>query len=95
MKENPSKVPVVMIHIGDGDSELELGNPRFLFPRDFTLDQVSTIIRRKLELDKNTALFMYLKNRLVKGKQLHELYDQYKDTDNVLYLCYSRERTLG
>lgn len=69
---------------------------KFLVSKDLTLGQFIYIIRKRIELSSEQALFVMIENSLApNNKTLSELYDTYKDKDNFLYITYTSENTFG
>ena len=67
-------------------------------PKSFVIGEVSTVIRRKLSLNKEQCVFLLVKDgkELLKSNSLLEdVYEQYKDKDGFLYILYTNENTLG
>jgi len=69
---------------------------KFLVPGDLTLGQFIFIIRRRLTLSSETALFMFVGGTLATTNTLmRELYSTHKDIDGFMYATYSGENTFG
>lgn len=69
---------------------------KYLVPIDITLGQFLYVIRRKLNLGQEKALYLFVHNRIPPSSILiGELYDLHKEIDNNLYLTYALENTFG
>ena len=61
-----------------------------------TLGQFMFFIKKKMELDPNKALFIMISDQMRSGScTMGELYTEFKDTDNFLYIKYALENTFG
>ena len=75
-----------------------LENEKFLVPSELSFGQFAYNIRRRLRLRAEHALFFYIGSY---GKQpmlsstMDILYNEHKDTDGFLYVCYADEKVFG
>jgi GABA(A) receptor-associated protein len=75
-----------------------LENEKFLVPSELSFGQFAYNIRRRLRLRAEHALFFYIGSY---GKQpilssaMEILYNENKDTDGFLYVCYADEKVFG
>ncbi|OQR68229.1 gamma-aminobutyric acid receptor-associated protein 2-like [Tropilaelaps mercedesae] len=69
---------------------------KFLVPDDISVAQFMWIIRRRIALSPERALFVFVGRVMPQtSTNMGELYAQYKDPDGFLYLTYSGENTFG
>ncbi len=73
---------------------------KYLVKRELTVDKFIAVIRNKLELEINDALFMFVYNKegktaLITSMNFGDLYDKYKDEDGFLYMMYTNEKVWG
>ena len=69
---------------------------KILVSKDLTLGQFIYIIRKRIELNPEQALFIMINHSLApNNKTISELYDTHKDKDNFLYITYTSENTFG
>ena len=74
----------------------ELTKKKFLVPNTLTADQLMYLIRSRLTLTNEEALFFYINKRMLSGQtQLGDLYKKYKEKDNFLYIKYASENCFG
>jgi len=66
-------------------------------PKDLTAMNFMYIIRKKISLQKDQALFLFVNGReaLKGGTPLIQVYEAKKDTDGFLYIAFSTENVLG
>ena len=75
-----------------------LENEKFLVPSELSFGQFAYNIRRRLRLRAEHALFFYIGSY---GKQpilssaMEMLYNEHKDLDGFLYVCYADEKVFG
>ncbi|OAY62577.1 Autophagy-related protein 8i [Ananas comosus] len=91
----PDRVPVVVERFSRTDLP-EMEKRKFLVPRDMTVGQFIHILRSRLHLPSGKALFIFIQDTLPQTASIMDsMYQQYKDEDGFLYMCYSSEKTFG
>lgn len=91
----PGRVPVIVERSGRTDVP-EIDKHKFLCPGDITLGQFCYIVRRRITLPAEKALFLFVNNTLPTTSMLmRELYSSHADTDGFLYVSYTGESTFG
>jgi len=71
---------------------------KYLIPNEMPLIQVIAIIRRRMKIESNEAMFLFIgKNKKLYPAQtlMRVLYDENKDDDQMLYIYYNAENTFG
>ena len=94
----PERLPVIVerAHTRGGRDTPELDRSRFLVPQDLTLGQLVYVIRRRLSLPADRALFVFCGSTLPPATVLlRELFAANRDPDGFLYLSYSSEASFG
>ena len=87
-------VPVIVTY----NEELSKHNlkKKFLVPRDVTCSHLIYTIRKNIKVNSSVAIFIFCNNILVSGtKSMSEIYDEYKDEDDFLYIYVATENTFG
>lgn len=94
VKKYPESIPVI---VERGNKEIEtIDKHKYLVPRNITIGQFVYIIRKRIKLTPEKAIFVFINNTLPTTSQLmSSLYDQHKDEDGFLYVIYSGESTFG
>ena len=98
-EDNKGKIPVICNK--DPNCKLKsLLKTKYLFSTEITIDKFLKLIRKKLEMEEDEALFIVAncksnKYALVGSMSFGEIYDKYKDDDGFLYLIYSSEKIWG
>lgn len=94
-KSYPKKVPVI-IEVSKKSIKLLLDKKKYLVPSEITVGQFMYIIRKRIKLNSETALFFFVNNTIPMTSMLmSELYDRYKDDDLFLTITISSESTFG
>lgn len=91
----PGRVPIV-VELGAKSELPPIDKSKFLVPGDLTVGQFIYIIRKRLILPPDQAMFIFCGNTLPMTSQLmRELYYQHYDDDGFLYITYTGESTFG
>lgn len=91
----PGRIPVIVESTKRTDVP-EIDKNKFLVPADLTVGQFVYVIRKRLVMPPEKALFLFVNNTLpTTGSFIRELYAQYADADGFLYVLYSGESTFG
>ncbi|WZZ51394.1 autophagy-related protein 8c isoform X1 [Brassica napus] len=69
---------------------------RFLVPADLTVGQFVYVVRKRIKLSAEKAIFVFVKNTLPQtAAMMSAVSDENKDEDGFLYMTYSGENTFG
>ena len=91
----PTRVPIIVYNNNFTDLQ-ELDKHKYLVPNDMTLGQFIYIIRNKLKLEPEKALFMHVNNTMPPiSILLSNLYKEHCDKDGYLYCTISSESAFG
>ena len=95
LKKYPDRVPIIIEkHKNSNISEIDKN--KYLVPVNLTVGQLVYVIRRRLKLEKETALFIFCNDILPPTSSLViDIYNEYKDDDKFLYITYSSENAFG
>lgn len=97
-----SKIPVI-IEMSPGEKNLQdIDKHKYLLPNDLTLGKFMHVIRKRIKLNSEHALFFFIVNETnpsgiigSPGQSVGEIYNQHKSEDNFLYIRYTSENTFG
>lgn len=80
----------------EGSDVPEIDKHKYLVPRNLSVGQFSHVIRKRLDLPPEKAMFLFC-NKILPSASLTigELYDKHKDYDEFLYISYASENTFG
>lgn len=80
----------------------KIDKSKYLVPPELTLSQFVEIIRRRIKLTSEQAIFLFIMNEdnpsgvmASMSSTMAEIYDTYKSKDNFLYISYASENTFG
>ena len=74
----------------------EIDRHKYLVPGDLTVGQFIYVVRRRIKVHSEKAIFMFVGNTLPPTSGLMaDLYQEKKDADGFLYLTYDSENTFG
>lgn len=93
----PGRIPVIVQKSRKANTDIpNIDKNKFLVPIDLTVGQFIYVIRKRLELAPEKAVFFFVNNSLpTTAMSLRELYNIYADEDGFLYTEYSGESTFG
>jgi len=75
---------------------LDFDKCRYLVPSDLTVGQFVYVIRKRIKLSAEKAIFIFVDNVLPPtGELMSSVYEDKKDEDGFLYITYSGENTFG
>jgi|Laugresu1bdmlbsd_1035121.scaffolds.fasta_scaffold02347_2 GABA(A) receptor-associated protein len=95
----PDKVPIIFNPSCSKTKKID--KQKFLVPRILSMSELIHVIRKRINLDSNEAIFIFIKDD--RNKQfspnfsmiVSEVYEKYKSKDNILYITYANENTFG
>lgn len=95
MGKYPDRIPVIVER--STSSQLpDIDKPKYLVPSDLTLGQFIHVIRKRIKLTSEQAIFIFVKNSMpICGTLMSDLYSKHKDDDGFLYVVYNGENTFG
>lgn len=97
LEKYPDRIPIIVERYNRSSNDLPLiDKKKFLVPNDLIVGQFVYVIRKRIRLPAEKAIFIMVDNKLPQTSMLiSELYEDYKDDDNFLYLTYSSENVFG
>ena len=96
LKKYPNRIPVIVEKSNRCKDINDIDKSKFLVPNDLTMNQFIYVIRKRLKLSAEKALFIFINNKILpNSKTLNEIYQEEKDEDNFLYMNYANENTFG
>ena len=97
IEKYPDRVPVFVTR-GKGDRNLkDIPQNKFIVPDDVTIGQFMNIVRKRIELGPEMALFLFVNKGVLPAQSttMANLYNQYKNDDGLLEIQYCGENTFG
>ena len=70
---------------------------KYLVPKDITVGQFVYVIRKRIKLKPEQAIFIFTENGTLPttSANISEVYETFKSDDGFLYLTYAAENTFG
>lgn len=69
---------------------------KYLVPADLTVGQFVYVVRKRIKLEPEKAIFIFVNDMLPPTSALMStIYEEHKDKDGFLYVTYSGENTFG
>jgi len=95
LKKYPDKIPII-VKKDPRSLAPDIEKSKFLVPKDLSVAQFIYIIRKRIKLEPEKAIFLYFGNNNILPSciTVEEAYYKYKK-DDVLYATYTSENTFG
>jgi GABA(A) receptor-associated protein len=91
----PNAIPTIIVR-GRGANFPALESSKFLIPRDLTVGHFIYVLRTKIKLLPEQAIFVFINGVLPPNSQLiSQVYEKNKSQDGFLYLTITSENTFG
>merc|ERR1712039_958610 len=95
IKKYPERIPVICEKASQSDIS-DIDKKKYLVPSDLTVGQFVYVIRKRIKLAPEKAIFIFVNNTLPSTAALmSQIYKDHKDEDGFLYVTYSVENTFG
>ena len=97
MEKYPDRIPVICERAKNAAKECpDIDKHKYLVPNDLTIGQFVYVIRKRLKLPPEKAIFIFINGMIPPSSFLiFNIYDCYKDSDGYLYVNYTFENTFG
>lgn len=91
----PTRIPIIVERHKDSQIE-DIDKHKYLVPDDLSIAQFMNIIRKRLSLRPDQALYIFINNALPPtSSEIRRIYTEHKDEDGFLYIVYAGESTFG
>ncbi|WRX13258.1 Autophagy protein Atg8 ubiquitin-like - like 3, partial [Theobroma cacao] len=91
----PDRIPVI-VERADKSDVPDIDKKKYLVPADLTVGQFVYVVRKRIKLSPEKAIFIFVKNILPPtAAMMSAIYEENKDEDGFLYMTYSGENTFG
>jgi len=92
----PERIPVICEKLNNRSNIPDLDKSKYLVPCDLTVGQFIYVIRKRIKLSSEQAIFIFINGNIPSNTSLMcDLYEYNKDEDGFLYVTYSGENTFG
>ncbi|KAK2490884.1 hypothetical protein MC885_021661 [Smutsia gigantea] len=86
----------VIVEKVSGSQIVDIDKRKYLVPSDITVAQFMWIIRKRIQLPSEKAIFLFVDKTVPQSSlTMGQLYEKEKDEDGFLYVAYSGENTFG
>ena len=95
LKKFSQRIPVIC-EKSKKSKLLDIDKKKYLIPSDFTVGQFIYVIRKRLLLSPDKAIFIFINGTIpsTSSTMIH-VYDMNKDSDGFLYITYDDENVFG
>lgn len=94
-KKYPDRIPVIVEKAQHCDMP-DIDKHKYLVPKDLTVSQFIYVIRKRVNIKAEEAIFLFINNSLPSSSELMStVYENNKDEDQFLYAKFSEESTFG
>jgi len=91
----PDRIPVIVEKVEKSDIP-DIDKKKYLVPVDLTVGQFVYVIRKRIKLRPEKAIFIFVSSVLPPSAALmSSIYEEHRDEDGFLYIQYSGEHTFG
>ena len=91
----PDRIPAIVEKSEKSDIP-DIDKKKYLVPADLTVGQFVYVIRKRIKLSAEKAIFIFVNNVLPPtAAMMSAVYEEHKDEDGFLYFTYSGENTFG
>ncbi|KAI6672800.1 hypothetical protein NL676_000706 [Syzygium grande] len=91
----PDRIPVI-VERAEKTEVPDIDKKKYLVPADLTVGQFVYVVRKRIKLSPEKAIFVFVKNILPPtAAMMSAIYEENKDEDGFLYMTYSGENTFG
>jgi GABA(A) receptor-associated protein len=96
LNKYPDRIPIIVQPVPNTDVP-DIDKKKYLVPKDITVAQFIYIIRKRIKITPEKALFIFVNNVLPKNSStILDIYKNHHDnTDLFLYIFYNTENTFG
>jgi GABA(A) receptor-associated protein len=91
----PERYPIIVERV-DSSNIGDIDKNKYLVPYDLTIGQFVYVIRKRIKLSSDQAIFLFIDNTLpALTSTIRENYEKNRNEDGFLYMRYSGESTFG
>ena len=92
----PNRIPIIVEKSTNSTNIPNIDKKKFLVPNDLTIGQFMYVIRKRIHLNQEQAIYLFIDNTLPTiSSIMSQIYNEHKDKDGFLYFNYSGENTFG
>jgi GABA(A) receptor-associated protein len=94
-KKYPDRIPVIVEKASNTEID-DIDKKKYLVPSDLTVGQFVYVIRKRIQLLPEQAIYLFVNNTLPPTSSLmSQIYKEHSDEDGFLYCLFSGESVFG
>ena len=92
----PNRYPLIVEKAETSNIIENIDKTKFLVPGDLTMGQMIYVIRKRIKMDSDKAMFIFVDDVMpTTSDVISNIYKNHKDEDGFLYVKFSGENTFG
>lgn len=93
----PDRIPIICQHSHTDKKLKDIDKTKYLVPSDLTMGQFAYVIRKRMKINQEQALFLMLDNNTLVpvSSLMSDIYANHKNEDGFVYIYYMGENTFG
>ena len=92
----PDRKPIICEKSSNQLDLPDIDKKKYLVPNDLTIGQFIYVIRKRMHLKSEEALFLFINNKIMSASAIiGHIYQQERDLDGFLYIQYAKENVFG
>jgi GABA(A) receptor-associated protein len=92
----PERRPIICEKLRNQHDLPDIDKKKYLVPIDLTLGQFMFVIKKRLKLKSEEAIFLFINNKIITSSSIiGYIYNHQKDIDGFLYIHYAKENVFG
>ena len=93
----PDKIPIFVLKSKTDKILPEINVNKFVVPAEITIGELMNVVRKKISLKPETSMFFFVNENVMPcvSDRIGELYEKYKNEDDLLLIYYCGENTFG
>jgi GABA(A) receptor-associated protein len=97
LQKYPDKAPIICEKYKNASKDCpDIDKKKYLVPRDLTMGQFLYIVRKRLNMPPEKAIFLFVGNYVSPSSlSINDVYNAKADKDGFLYVTYSLENVFG
>lgn len=95
LKKFPDRIPII-VEQGKNSNLPKLDKFKYLIPKDLTIGQFKYVLRKRIKLQPEKSLFLFINNNIPPISQLmSQIYQQHKSKCGFIYITIMDQNTFG
>lgn len=96
IKKYPDRLPVICERKFGSYNISNIDRTKYLVPKTLSFGQFIFMIRKKLKLSPNHALFFFINGQIpATAESMLAIYEKYAESDGFIYITYTNESVFG